>query len=76
MDLLLKVGVDLNVPADLYSWYTYPLQLAKIHEYPDIARLSLEHGADRSLFDKGKASVFTDEDQTVASAERCWVFLV
>ena len=69
VDLLVQAGVDLNVPTNLFSWYTYPLQLAEIHGHLDIAKLLLEHGADRSLFDKGKASVFIDEDQTVAGAE-------
>jgi ankyrin repeat protein len=70
VDLLLKAGVDVNVPTNLYSWYTYPLQLAEIHEYPDIAKLLLEYGADRSLFEKGKVLV-ADEIQTVPGAERC-----
>jgi ankyrin repeat protein len=70
VDLLLEAGVDVNVPTNLYSWYTYPLQLAEIHEHSEIAKLLLEHGAKRSLFDKGKASAFINEDQTVAGAER------
>lgn len=52
VDLLLGAGVDVNVPTDLYSWYTYPLQLAEIHEHHDIIKLLLEHGADRSRFER------------------------
>lgn len=70
VDSLLKAGIDVNVPTNLFSWYTYPLQLAEIHGHLDIAKLLIEHGADRRLFDKGKASVSVDEDHTVAGAER------
>ena len=71
VDLLLKARIDVNVPTNLYSWHTYPLQLAEIHGHPDIAKLLLEYGADRNLFDKGKGSVSVDENHTVVGAERC-----
>lgn len=60
--LLLNAGVDVNVPTDLYSWYTYPLQLAEIHEHHDIVKLLIEYGADRSLFAKTHNSIFLEDD--------------
>ncbi|KAK6000657.1 hypothetical protein QM012_003382 [Aureobasidium pullulans] len=70
VDLLLKAGVDVNVPTDLYGWYTYPLQLAQIHEHYDIAELLVEHGADRNLFEGIRVTVTVTETHIIADPER------
>lgn len=70
VDSLIRAGVDVNMPTYLESWYTYPLQLAEIHGYLDIAKLLLEYGADRMLFDKNEVSVSIAEDHTVAGTGR------
>ncbi|KAG9947567.1 hypothetical protein KCU85_g5598, partial [Aureobasidium melanogenum] len=66
VNLLLQAGVCVNVPTNLYSWHTYPLQLAEIHGRHEIAELLLAHGADRSLFEGPSAT--NDRHRTGAGA--------
>lgn len=70
VDLLLKAGVHVNVPTNLYSWYTYPIQLAEIHEHHDIVELLLEYGADRTLFESTRVTLTITETHIIADAER------
>jgi hypothetical protein len=69
VEVLLKAGVNVNIPVRLFGALYSPLKLAELQGDDEIVRLLEEGGADRRGSEAGKVLTPTGTDDTVGGAE-------